>query len=456
MIKKLLPFFFLAASTLTAQHTIKGIMSPKLKSDWIIIYKLEGTKKQFVNNTTIKSDSIFIGGNKEEIGAFEFQLPSDAKPGAYRVTYRLKEEGFVDFYYNNEDVAFVFNPSYPQESIAFSESSENMLYRNYLEAISIAQQKLDSIQVAVLKEPTLDLAETYKKAYQELNYVQNSYEQKSKGKYVASVIKATLRVNSPVILNSVNAYLQQIKNSFFDRLDFEDPRLINSSFLTNRILDYIFYVNYSKDLKKQQSLYKLSITKVLSKIKNIPYKKEIITFLIAQFETIKNIEIIDFLFEEHYNKLPIDIQDKKFKEDKQQLFAAEIGRIAPNFSWEEDGKHMEISSLNDAPNYILVFWSTSCSHCLREIPELYSYSKTKSNLKVVAFALENDAFIWETYSKANLKGWHNVLGLNKWENKIARTYQINATPSYFILDKNKKIIAKPDTIDEVKTFVEKL
>ena len=117
---------------------------------------------------------------------------------------------------------------------------------------------------------------------------------------------------------------------------------------------------------------------------------------------------------------------------------------------------MEISSLNDTPNYILVFWSTSCSHCLREIPELYSYSKTKSNLKVVAFALENDAFIWETYSKANLKGWHNVLGLNKWENKTARTYQINATPSYFILDKNKKIIAKPDTIEDVKTFVEKL
>ena len=49
-----------------------------------------------------------------------------------------------------------------------------------------------------------------------------------------------------------------------------------------------------------------------------------------------------------------------------------------------------------------------------------------------------------------------MLGLNKWENKTARIYQINATPTYIILDKNKKIVAKPNDINDVKTFVEKL
>jgi thiol-disulfide isomerase/thioredoxin len=232
--------------------------------------------------------------------------------------------------------------------------------------------------------------------------------------------------------------------------------LINSSFLTNRILDYIFYINYSDDLNQQQELYKSSIETVLSKIKSDAYKRDVIQFLIEQFEGSKNLEIIDYLFEEHYNKLPITLQDKKFKEEKMALFETEVGRIAPDFSWQENGKNLKLSTLNDAENYVLVFWSTSCSHCLREIPELHTYMANKPHMKVIAFALENDAFVWETYKKTNLSGWHNVLGLKKWENETARTYQINATPTYFILDKNKKIIAKPNEIDDVKAFIEKM
>jgi len=82
--------------------------------------------------------------------------------------------------------------------------------------------------------------------------------------------------------------------------------------------------------------------------------------------------------------------------------------------------------------------------------------KSKSNIKVVAFALEKEAFVWQQYTKVNLQGWHNVLGLNKWENKTARTYNINATPSYFVLDKNKKIIAKPNEFKDVKEIINKL
>ncbi len=100
----------------------------------------------------------------------------------------------------------------------------------------------------------------------------------------------------------------------------------------------------------------------------------------------------------------------------------------------------------------MVFWSTSCSHCLREIPLLHAYMENKKGIKVIAFALEEDAFVWENYSKANLSGWHNVLGLNKWQNKVSTTYQVFSTPSYFVLDNNKKIIAKPNEIKDVKAF----
>jgi thiol-disulfide isomerase/thioredoxin len=454
--KKILAFIFLISSIANAQHTVKGFMSPKtVKSDWIILYKIEGTKQVFINNTTMKIDSIEVNGLKEAVGSFEFKLPANAKPGSYRINYRLEGAGYVDIFYNNEDVSFIFNPDYPEQSVSFSESSENKLYKEYIETVSIAQQKLDSIQVVVLQQQNLDLSKQYKKAYKNLDSIQNTYTLKSKKMYVAPLIKANSRSNPKEILTSVDDYMFNLKNTYFNSLDFTNKTLINSSFLTNKILEYIFYINYSDEKTVQQELFTQSIKTVLSKIKSLPYKKDVIEFLIEQFEASKNLEAIDYLFENHYNKLPTSLQSKKFRSEKEALFAVEVGRIAPDFSWKENAKTLKLSTLNDAEEYVLVFWSTSCSHCLREIPLLHTYLKDKKNIKVIAFALENDAFVWENYKKANLYGWHNVLGLNKWQNETSRTYQVYSTPTYFILDKNKKIVAKPNEIKDVKEYLEK-
>ena len=456
MIKKILPILFLISSITYAQNTIKGSISPKIKTDWLILYKIEGTKQIFVNNTTIKTDSVVINGKNEAVSSFEVKLPSYAKPGTYRATYKLEGAGFVDFFYNKEDVSFIFNPKYPQESLAFTTSSENIFYQNYINDISVVQKQLDSLQIAVLQNPELDYKLQYKKAFKKVDSVQNKYITDAKNKYVAPFIMASARNNPPEILTSVTSYLANIKNTYFNHLDFNNKALVNSSFLTNRVLDYVFYINYSDDASKQQSIFKTSIETVLSKVKSDTYKRDIIQFLIEQFEASKNLEIIDYLFNNHYNKLPISLQDSKFKTEKQALFAVEVGRVAPDFSWTENGKNFKLSTLNDAENYVLVFWSTSCSHCLKEIPELHTFMQNKPKMKVIAFALENDSFVWETYKKTNLFGWHNVLGLQKWKNKTARTYQVYATPTYLILDKNKKIIGKPNAINDVKEFLNKM
>ncbi|SDS56279.1 AhpC/TSA family protein [Polaribacter sp. KT25b] len=452
MMKNIFYFILFISSFANAQHVIKGTMNPKIETDWVILYKIEGTKQIFVSNTTIKTDSITLSGKKQAVGRFEFKLKPDAKPGAYRVNYRTEGAGFLDIFYNKENISFIFNPDYPEQTVSFSKSSENKLYQEYVETISKAQEKLDSIQIAALQNPKLDLKTRYINAFNKVNVVQNKYAELSKEKYIAPIIKASNQNNSAEILTSVEDYLFKVKNSFFNNLDFNKKTLINSSFLTDRIVSYIFYINYSDDSRTQQKLYKEAIDVVLYKINNQPYKRDIIEFLIVQFEAYKNLEIIDYLFENHYNKLPETLQSQKFKSEKIALFASEIGRIAPDFSWKENGKSFKLSTLNDAEKYVLVFWSTSCSHCMREIPELHSYLKNKKNIKVIAFALEDDAFVWENYSRTNLYGWHNVLGLNKWQNETAKTYQIFSTPSYFVLDKSKKIIAKPNEIDDVMEY----
>lgn len=451
--KFLFSLFVLFTSFITSQNKIQGFISPNINTDWLILYRIEGTKQEFVNNTTIKKDSIVINGIKQFVGSFSFQLPKNSKPGTYRATYDLENGGFLDFLYNKGDVEFIFNPEYPKLSVAFTKSKENKLYKNYLESITKAQDKIDSIQVAYLKDSTLNLNEEYLRSLNEFNKLQNQFEESSKNMLAFDFVKANPRVNSEILLNSPKEYLNKIKNTFFNKLDFSNSNLVNSSFLTNRVLDYIFYINFTDDENSQQALYKKSIDTVLSKIDSKNYKKEIIEFLINQFEEQKNIEIIDYLFDKHYNNLPKELQDLKFKKDKKALFAAEIGRTAPDFSWEEKGKKYKLSTLNEAKKYVLVFWSSTCFHCLRDIPKLHSFMLSQPNIKVISFALESDSFVWEEYSRTKLNGWHNVLGLNKWENKIARTYQINSTPSFFVLDENKKIIAKPEELKDLKEYL---
>jgi thiol-disulfide isomerase/thioredoxin len=431
-------------------------MSPKIKkSDWIILYKIEGTKQVFVNNTSMKSDSIAVNGEKELVGNFELEMPSSAKSGVYRINYRLEGKSFVDFFYNKEDVSFIFSPENPEQSITFSKSSENRLFNAYIEFVTIAQQQLDSIQIAVLKNPNLDLKIKYKKVKQNIDSIQQKYTEASKNKYIAPFIKANLRNNPIAILTSVNEYMLNLKNSYFNTIDFSNNTLINSNFLTNKILEYVFYINFSDDKETQQKLFKQSIETVLARIKSQPYKKDIIEFLIKQFEASKNLEIIDYLFENHYNKIPKNLQDKKFKSAKKALFVAEVGRTAPDFSWKEKNKTLNLSTLNNAENYLLVFWSTECSHCLSEIPQLHAYLQDNKKLKVIAFAMEQNDDRWKKM-KTDLPNWHHVLGLNKWQNKTAVTYNINATPNYFVLDKNKKIIGKPILLEDLILVLEKL
>ena len=133
--KKILALLIFVTSIANAQYSIKGTMTPPDKDDWVILYKLNGAKQDFVSNSTINVETVNIGGKSQQIARFELTLPADAEPGEYRVTYRNKGAGFVDFLFNKENVEFVFNPTYPDQSIFFIKSIENKVYREYLELL---------------------------------------------------------------------------------------------------------------------------------------------------------------------------------------------------------------------------------------------------------------------------------------------------------------------------------
>ncbi len=458
MMKKLLAIFVLTTSIVSAQYTVKGTMTPPEKSDWVYLHKLQGAKSKFISNTTIKSNTIVVGGEKQVLGKFEFTLPENATPGVYRATYRNKGNGFVDFYFNKENIEFIFNPKYPEQSVVFTASRENKLYSEYLQAYALVQNKIDENQVAYIKNGNKETKKAYRNDVKKLEDIQEIYENKSEGMLVHNFIKASQRYNPSSPMDNMDEYLSSTVHHFFKYIDFKNDALYNSSFLVDRIADYVFYLNFSENQVLQQKLLKESITKVMDELPNVKLKKAVTEFLITSLADKRNGEVVDWVFETYYDKLPEEEIDEKFKKEKIQLLRATIGRIAPDFSWKEEGKDFKLSTLNDAEQYLLVFWSTSCPHCTKDIPKLHNYIKEKhEEVSVITFGIEDTELDWNEFIK-NLPYSHNAVGTHptyKFDNETVRKYNLLGTPTYFVLDKDKKIVAMPNQLVDVKNYFDK-
>ena len=445
--KKIIVFFLLISSLSYSQFNIRGTMSPTENSSWVLLYKIEGTKQIFVKNTQIKKEA--------EKGFFEFSLPNEAKPGTYRIKYSMKRNGFIDFFFNKEDVIFEFNPKDSNNTVIFKESIENQLYSSFTKKIYKAQFTLDSLQSEYFRNPSALIKEAYKKSLAKVKKVEKDYIINSKGKLVNHFIKASLRYNSPEIFERPLNYINSSIAHFFDDVDFSNKTLNNSTFLFDKISEYVLALNFAVDPVQKEETYKKSCNVAITKAKTTSFKADIINYLISQFSEIKNATLVDHLFANYFNKLPKENQNIRFKNKILTQLRIAIGRVAPEIIWYENDKELRLSSLKDGLNYVLIFYSTGCSHCLREVPEIYEYMKGKTNTKVIAFAMETSDDVWSNY-RLKMPGWHHVLGLGKWENPTAKTYQINSTPSYFVLGMDKQIIAIPRSIDDLKFILDEL
>ena len=438
----------LISFSIQSQNFIKGSLQTSKKYEWVALYQLRATSQNYVANTTIND------------GTFFMEFPSNAPSGMYRLLYDLENEGFIDFIYNNETIEIEFDPEDPLNSLVFVASTENQIYHAYKGKMAASQHIIDSLQ-----RNYFYLQDTVQKnlsgeMYTEFSNVklsiQKAYEKESEGKLAYHFIKSSFKYSSPSLINSPQEYLNSEKAHFFDALDIQNTELINTPFLSEKVINYVFHLTGSDDEEVQLMLYKMAIEEVLKKVdKNTYIKRELIVSLMYTFAQVENIEMTNYLISDYYDKLPIELINQDLKEAVLERLRLAIGSKAPNFIWEEDGQEQQLSEIDVADKYIIVFWSTSCSHCLKEIPQLYKYTKNKKELQVIAIALEDKRDGFDKYTP-EYKKWTNILALKKWENHIAKSYEINATPSYFILDQDKKIEAKPEFFEDVKAYLEQL
>lgn len=131
----------------------------------------------------------------------------------------------------------------------------------------------------------------------------------------------------------------------------------------------------------------------------------------------------------------------------------EIGAVFPNYTFQAPF-NTNAKTLHDikADKKVIIFWSSTCSHCESELPQLLAkYNDLKAkNIQVVGLSLDvdKDSYI----KKINAFPWVNDSELRGWNSSYADTYNVHATPTYFILDANNKIINKPEHVGDVLEY----
>lgn len=132
----------------------------------------------------------------------------------------------------------------------------------------------------------------------------------------------------------------------------------------------------------------------------------------------------------------------------------EVGATFPNYKFQS-AVNTTAKSIADvkADKKVIVFWSSTCSHCENELPKLLEkYNELKSkNIEIIGLSLDTDK---ESYNnKIKAFPWINDSELRGWNSTYSETYNIHATPSYFVLDANNKILSKPEHVGDVLQYL---
>ena len=131
-----------------------------------------------------------------------------------------------------------------------------------------------------------------------------------------------------------------------------------------------------------------------------------------------------------------------------------VGSLIPNIKFNSV-INTKAKSLHDvkADKKILIFWASTCPHCEKEIGEMLTkYSELKSkNIEIVGFSLDSDKTAYT--EKVKLLPWVNDTELKGWYSSYVDTYNIHATPTFYIVDSSNKILSTPDNFVEVLSFL---
>lgn len=375
----------------------------------------------------------------------------------------------------SKDQYFALNCSYNDyfSTLKFTGSDENSAFIEYQKKWMTMQQKTGSIAKRVQNNKqnsdSLKILSSIQKLQEDnMKSYLKSVVSANNGNLLGTLVKAFLPLEVPEY--SVPAGVPNPdsvrwvwnynynKDHFFDNIDLTDERLLRTPILHARLNAFFTsVVIQSPD----------SINKEIDKIiQNCKSNNKIFQFIsVYLFNHFRESEIMGYdavmvkLADDIYLSGKADWVSKEFKDDLRK----QIELIRPNLIGKKaenlvmDSYKGIFVSLYDVEKEftILYFWEPDCGHCKEVTPKLKAYyEKVKDdNIEIFAVCTSADKPKWTKYIEDNKLTW-----INGWDpersSRFDYYYNIQSTPMVYILDKNKKIIAKKLAVEDIASFID--
>jgi thiol-disulfide isomerase/thioredoxin len=151
-----------------------------------------------------------------------------------------------------------------------------------------------------------------------------------------------------------------------------------------------------------------------------------------------------------------DSMKKTVREYAEKLRPSLIGKTGANLTMQ-DASFQPKSLYDIKKKYtILYIFAPDCGHCREETPKLVSfYEKEKAKFGIEVFAVSADTSMQKmrNYIKEMKTTWITVNGPRSYVGPYSKLYYAETTPSLYVLDDKKKIIAKGIPAEKLGEFL---
>jgi len=357
----------------------------------------------------------------------------------------------------------------PDASLKFEGSEENKLFTDYTKyispramAIEEARRQMDSTKVAAEKEKYRKEMEKYGN---EINGFRLDVIKKYPESMLALLFKTMQEVPYPANLLAPKTRADSLaqyrfgKDHYWDNFDFMDGRLVRTPIFENKLKAYInnWVVPDADSIIFEQNW-------MMALGRNDPeMSRYLISYFIDNYMYPKIMgqdKVFLHTYERYVaNNNPTtswlnEKQRKAITERAYMVMANQLGSPAYDMALVDTaGKMRKLYDIK-AEYVVVAFWDPHCGKCREELPKIDSLYKTtwkKSNIQVYAVMVNEESVTdWAPFIRNTGKGWvhvHQTKEMREAEEKAQQAnfrqlYDMRSTPTLFLLDKEKRIVAK--------------
>lgn len=249
----------------------------------------------------------------------------------------------------------------------------------------------------------------------------------------------------------------------FRALDYTDARIYRNGLLKESLEAHFWLIeNSSPSLDSAYLEMNKSIDVLIENLLADEQKlNEISEYLFKLLEKRSLLRASEYLALKLLNETSCTINND-FSAQLESYRVMKIGNTATDFAFGKDflapayepsQLPQKLSDLNSEYT-LVVFGASWCPQCPLELSKIARlYEKWKNyNLEVIFVSLDEENDVFNSF--AGVFPFISICDFQKWESPIVKDYHVFATPSIYLLDNNRTILLRPNSVDQLDSWVD--